>query len=83
MSPEQHNLRDQSAVSPFTSWTYSEEIAREFANSSGTGGVVLRLPIEEAPGRGDTWAWVESPDFYNEQEILLRGVRMGAEVVPA
>ena len=82
VTPEEHNLLDESTISPFTSWTFSETIARRFANSRGPGGVVLRLPMNAAPCSSDTWSWVRSPDYYNEQEILLRGVRMGAEVMP-
>jgi hypothetical protein len=74
ITPEQHNLQDQSAISPFTSWTHSEEIAREFANSSGAGGIVLRLPIEEPPDRGDTWDWVESPDSITSERFCFAGL---------
>jgi hypothetical protein len=81
-TPEEHNLLDESTRSPFTSWTYSEAIARRFANSKGPGGVLLRLPSDGPPSRGEGWSWQQSPDFHNEQEILLRGVRMGAEVMP-
>jgi hypothetical protein len=81
VTPEEHNLLDESIASPFTSWTYSERIARRFADSKGPGGVLLRLPIASPLEGGDTWSWEQSPDRYNEQEILLRGVRIGAEVV--
>jgi hypothetical protein len=81
VSPEEHNVLNESAMSPFTSWTYSETIARRFANSRGPGGVMLRLLIGR-PEACDRWSWVRSPDYYNEQEILLRGVRMEAEVMP-
>jgi len=82
LSPEEHNLLDESTISPFTSWTYSETIARRFALSRGPCGILLRLPIEQPPTSGPGWSWEESPDFHNEKEILLRGVRMGAEVMP-
>jgi hypothetical protein len=82
MTPEEHNLLDESAISPFTSWSYSEDIAIRFARSRGPGGVVLRLPIDDARKEGTGWSWETSPDYKNEQEILLRGVRMGAEVMP-
>jgi hypothetical protein len=82
ITPEEHNLLDESTASPFTSWSYSETIARRFAASRGPGGVLLCLPISN-PGEEDAgWSWEQSPDVYDEQEILLRGIRMGAEVMP-
>ncbi len=79
ITPEQHNLRDISARSPFTSWTHLRDVAVAFAESSGSGGVVLRLPVG-TPSPGSTWKWVGSPDVWLEQEVLLHGVRIGAEV---
>jgi hypothetical protein len=78
---DEHNLLDRSADSPFTSWTYSLSVARRFAASRGIGGVVLRLPKDE-PTDSDDWSWHDSPDFHREQEVLLRGVRIGVEVLP-
>jgi hypothetical protein len=80
ITPEEHNLLDASIASPYTSWTHSRIIAQRFANSRGPGGVLLRLPFHP-PAPRDNWSWQQSPDIHNEQEILLRGVRMGAEVV--
>jgi hypothetical protein len=80
ITPEEHNFLDESVISPFTSWTYSLTVARRFASSRGPGGVVLRL-AKSTPGDNDSWSWHDSPDIHREQEILLKGVRMGAEVV--
>jgi len=80
ITPEEHNLLDASIASPYTSWTHSKTIAQRFANSRRSGGVLLRLPFHP-PTQGDTWSWQQSPDVHNDQEILLRGVRMEAEVV--
>lgn len=81
ITPVEHNLYDESAISPFTSWTYTLSVARRFANSRGSGGVVLRL-LKDDPMQGDLWSWHDSPDIHREQEVLLRGVRIGIEVLP-
>ncbi len=81
MSPEEHNLLDESGESPFTSWTFSHNVARSFANSGRVHGIVLRLPYLP-PALGEAWTWVVSPNFHKENEILLRGSRMDAEVIP-
>ena len=80
MTPEQHNLRDASALSPFTSWTELREVAENFGRSKGPGGLLLSLPVG-APNPGDRWEWIASPDMWLEREVLLRGVRIGAEVI--
>lgn len=79
ITPEQHNLGDFSADSPFTSWTHDVNVAIGFANSKGAGGLLLSLPAG-ASSPEDTWTWESSPDRWLEQEVLLRGVRIGAEV---
>ncbi len=79
MTPEEHNLLDLSDASPFTSWTFSERLANDYAKSRGPGGVLLKLPYDFPTG-GDVWSWYESPDVYFEQEVLLKGIRMGAGV---
>jgi len=79
VAPEEHNRGDCSAISPYTSWTFDREIANSHADDFGPGGVILRLPKTE-PKPGDTWSWVESPDIYDEQEVLLRGERSGVTV---
>jgi hypothetical protein len=81
VTEEAHNLGGVAADSPFTSWTHDPAVAARQANSSGPGGVVLRLPTG-APPEGATWSWAWSPDVFNESEVLLRGVREGAEVLP-
>ena len=80
MTPEEHNVLNESGCSPFTSWTYSLEVARRFAKRPARGGIVLRVTKDE-PGPRDNWEWVDSPDQHNEQEVLLRGVRIGLEVL--
>jgi hypothetical protein len=71
-----------SGISPYTSWTYSIAVAKTFANTRGRGGIVLRLPIDKPPDKGDGWSWEASPDIHHEEEVLLRGLRMDAEVLP-
>jgi hypothetical protein len=81
ITPEEHNRLDESIMSPFTSRTHSETIATRFAESRGPGGIVLRLPIDPASDPEGHWTWVQSPDAFGEEEILLRGIRMDAEVI--
>jgi hypothetical protein len=40
----------------------------------------MRVPIG-SPGPEDTWSWEWSPDQYFEDEVLLRGIRIGIEVI--
>jgi hypothetical protein len=80
VTAEQHNLRDVSASSCYTSWTHDREIAIAFGRSRGPGGLLLRLPIG-SPKSGDSWHWESSPDMWMEEEVLLFGVRIGAEVL--
>jgi hypothetical protein len=80
MTPEEHNLMFMSEASPYTSWSYSYSIARLHAARQRRGGVVLRL-LKTDPEPGDLWSWESSPDKFREQEVLLRGRRMDAEVV--
>jgi hypothetical protein len=80
VSPEEHNLRYVSTHSPYTSWTRCRAVAENFALSSGPGGLLLRVQ-SGAPAAEDTWRWEASPDHWMEDEILLKGVRMGAEVI--
>jgi hypothetical protein len=79
ITPEEHNRGDVSHLSPYTSWTFDRELAKVRARWNGPGGVLLTLEMS-SPEAGDTWSWVESPDNYDEQEILLRGPRTGATV---
>lgn len=79
ITPKQHNLRESSALSPYTSWTHLRQIAINFAMSRGAGGLLLRLPLG-TPKQDDDWHWEMSPDAWLEDEVLLHGVRIGAEV---
>lgn len=81
ITAEEHNLGGVSAQSPYTSWTSNQSIAQAFANSEGPGGVVLRVPIG-APPSGASWSWEWSPDVFGEGEVLMRGTRTGAQVLP-
>jgi len=80
ISPKDHNRGGLEEQSPFTSWTDDRDFAECIRDLYGPGGVLLRVP-EGAPSPGDTWSWEWSPDRYLERELLLRGVRIGIEVV--
>jgi hypothetical protein len=80
ITAEQHTIEDVSERSPYTSWTRNEQVARGYANSRGTGGVLLRVS-EGAPESEDSWFWEYSDDPWGEDEVLLRGIRMGLEVL--
>ena len=76
-----HNMGGYEAQSPFTSWTPKPEIAALHAAKHGPGGVVLRVPTG-APPPGATWRWeYQYHDEYAELEILLKGIRDGADVI--
>ncbi|WP_086932709.1 polymorphic toxin-type HINT domain-containing protein [Agarilytica rhodophyticola] len=77
---DMHNAGGHAANSPFTSWTRDPDIAVRHANKHGSGGVVLRVP-QGAPPSGAKWNWEWSPDIWGEQEVLMRGVRSGVEVL--
>lgn len=81
ITAEEHNLGapDDLARSPYTSWSERKSVAQIHA-AKRKGGVVLRLPA--TPARGENWSWENSPDEFGESEILLKGVRIGAEVLP-
>lgn len=66
--PKLHNWGDTESI--FTSWTTNENVAAKFANKNG-GGVILKKSfyINET---------VPSPDKYNEQEVLIPGIVIGA-----
>ena len=80
VTPEQHNTEDVSFASPYTSWTTNIDVARTFAASRGAGGVLLRV-VADAPASNDSWSWQHSLDLWGEDEILLRGIRIGVEVI--
>jgi RHS repeat-associated protein len=78
VSANAHNLGGQADKSPFTSWTRDPKVAEFHAGKDGPGGVVLRVPTG-APPSSASWSWQWSPDIYGEQEVLLRGIRIGVE----
>lgn len=79
VSPYEHNLGGVSQKSPYTSWSSDYEMAMNFAMSKGPGGVILTLPYNPKE-KGDCWNWQQSPDMFQEKEVLLKGVRSGAQV---
>jgi hypothetical protein len=44
------------------------------------GGLLLRVQATP-PGPKEKWSWEWSPDIYFEQEPLLKGIRIGVEVI--
>src|ERR1700728_2623329 len=80
VSPEQHNRGGWSATSPYTSWTPNETLAKTYACSLKGHGPLLRV-LETEPLSEDKWRWVRSPNHYEEDEVLLYGVRLNVEVV--
>ncbi|WP_112270647.1 RHS repeat-associated core domain-containing protein [Lentzea terrae] len=69
LTPDEHNA-GMMGLSDYTSWTTSPELAVRRAR----GGVVLRV------SRAD-YQTVESPDYFNEAEVLIYGPVRGAERV--
>jgi len=80
VTSDMHNAGGHAANSPFTSWTRDPNIAAQHAAKNGNGGVILRVP-QGAPPKGSQWGWDWSRDIYGEQEVLMRGVRTGVEVL--
>jgi RHS repeat-associated protein len=74
--PALHNGGNNRSI--FTSWTTDPGIAYDVASEYGPGGVVLRVPAPSVAGRT-----VESPDIYDESEVLITGKVTGASVVDA
>ncbi|QZP30720.1 hypothetical protein [Pseudomonas sp. DR48] len=58
VNPDDHNYGGHSGDSPYTSWTRSPDIARQFAKEDG---LILRVKIG-APKEGDKWSWQYSED---------------------
>jgi hypothetical protein len=79
VSPEEHNYGRRLAESPYTSWSYSLEEAHRHGANWGSGYVILKLSTEISGGQN--WSWQESPDVFDEQEVLLKGVRIDCEVI--
>ena len=69
-----HNAGD-TWTSRLTSWSTDPEVAEGFA---GKGGVVLQTTVEEMEARGVNI--LESPDYFDESEVLLEGVIDGLQV---
>jgi hypothetical protein len=61
LTPEEHNA-GMNGLSDHTSWTTSRELAERRAKD----GVVLKIPRGAYPE-------VESPDYFNEAEVLIFG----------
>jgi RHS repeat-associated protein len=80
ISAELHNEGGWSHISPYTSWTRDLSTAQGFANEYGPGGVILRFETG-APPPGAAWRWEFSGDGFFESEVLLRGIRTGANVI--
>ncbi|MFJ2198766.1 putative T7SS-secreted protein [Streptomyces violaceusniger] len=73
--PERHNGGNTN--SEFTSWTTDfDGVAVDAADELGPGGIVMRIPKSSIPDS----RIVESPDIYDESEILIRGEVSGAQV---
>ena len=70
-SPARHNEFD--TKSEFTSWTTDSKVAERFANTQGSGGVVLKQSVDRS-------SLIRSPDVYKESEVLRRGPVSGASV---
>ena len=81
ITPDVHNRGGWEAQSPYTSCTYDLPTARRYAMEEGRGYVVLRLSKYDSQP-GEEWSWEDSPDLFEDYEVLLRGVRIDAEVVP-
>jgi hypothetical protein len=58
-----------------TSWSTDREVAEGFA---GKDGVILQTTIEEMQARGVNI--FDSPDYFDESEILLGGTVDGLQV---
>jgi hypothetical protein len=73
-SPQEHNASDNN--SNYTSWTIYPNVANEFGQRKGFGGVVLtkEFSLNEI---------VISPDKFMQGEVLVPGIVKGAIVKPA
>jgi len=79
-TPQEHNEDENWLESPYSSWTQTRSVAEFHRDKTGPGGVLMRVPVGSA-GPKDTWSWERSPDQYFEDEVLLRGIRIGIEVI--
>ena len=80
VTPDDHNRGGLERLSPYTSWTHDKRFAERIRDVYGPGGVLLRVS-DGAPSAEDSWSWEGSPDRYIEGERLLRGIRIGIEVI--
>ena len=72
---ENHNDNFEGNLnSPFSSWTRSEQVAKLYA---GEEGIILKAKL----GAPDV-KFGFSPDEWNEQEVLVCGVVLSAEIIP-
>ena len=69
-----HNAGD-TWTSRMTSWSTDREVAEGFA---GKNGVILQTTMEEMQGRGVNI--FDSPDYFDEGELLLEGTIDGLQV---
>jgi hypothetical protein len=70
-----HNVLDDTWGSRLTSWSTEREVAEDFADKSG---VILQTTIEDMQAAGVNI--FDSPDAYDESEILLEGRIEGLQV---
>jgi hypothetical protein len=80
VTPLMHNSGGHSTHSPYTSWTHNRDVAVTHARKCGLNGGVILEANADAPTPGAQWNWEYSPDRWLEQEVLLKGVRMGLSV---
>jgi hypothetical protein len=72
--PELHNLGDTDSV--FTSWTRNREQANYFASKYSGEGIILEKEFDIPNNR-----LYDSPDSYDEQEVLVRGTVFNANII--
>jgi hypothetical protein len=77
---DEHNYGGMAEQSPFTSWTTDRSTAEFHRDKDGPGGLLLRVETT-APRFEEMWSWEWSKDIFFEEEILLKGIRIGVEVI--
>lgn len=63
-----------------TSWSHDVDIATEFAEESGPGGVVMRIPHADVPNRDIQIHDTDLDGSWFEEEHLLYGVVEAPEI---
>ena len=64
----------------YVSWTKNKDIALNYANKDGPGGVLLSVSVGP-PGPTDTWRWGWTHiNQCEEPEMLQEGTRTGVAV---